>query len=162
MGCFWSKQILNCLIGCFDSVRLNLFNHMLTLFRDKFTCNSAIRYPVFRWESCKGSVWESVKNSSVCAFKSILATWTREWLTTDDSPKCHTCEACRKLKGHESWSTTRQNGQSGLSVISRLELTTYPNREWVAKTLCFAKKWLFTFLTYPTINTLYLQNVESL
>ena len=31
-------------------VRLNLFNHVLALFRAKFTCNLAIRYPVFRWE----------------------------------------------------------------------------------------------------------------
>ena len=35
-------------------------------------------------------------------------TRTCEWLATDDLPKCHTCEACRKLKGHDSWSTTGQ------------------------------------------------------
>ena len=29
-------------------VRLNLFNHVLALFRVKFACNLAIRYPVFR------------------------------------------------------------------------------------------------------------------
>ena len=38
------------------AVRLNLFNHVLALFCAKFTCNLAIRYPVFRWELCKGSV----------------------------------------------------------------------------------------------------------
>ena len=49
------------------NVRLNLFNHVLTLFRAKFACNLAIRYPVFRWELCKGSVWESMKKSQeVC------------------------------------------------------------------------------------------------
>ena len=37
-------------------VRLNLFNHMLALFHAKFACNSVKRYPVFRWESCKGCV----------------------------------------------------------------------------------------------------------
>ena len=26
------------------------------LFRAKFACNSAIRYPVFKWELCKGCV----------------------------------------------------------------------------------------------------------
>ena len=36
------------------TVRLNLFNHVLALFRVKFICNLAIRYPVFRWELCKG------------------------------------------------------------------------------------------------------------
>ena len=38
------------------SVRLNLINHVLALFRDIFACNTALRNPVFRWESCKGSV----------------------------------------------------------------------------------------------------------
>ena len=47
-------------------VRLNLFNHVLALFHTKFACNSAIWYPVFRWESCKDCMWESVKNSRVC------------------------------------------------------------------------------------------------
>ena len=37
-------------------VRLNLINHVLALFCDKFACNTALRIPVFRWESCKGSV----------------------------------------------------------------------------------------------------------
>ena len=39
-----------------EIVRLNLFNHVLALFRAKFACNLAIRYPVFRWELCKGRV----------------------------------------------------------------------------------------------------------
>ena len=39
-----------------DIVRLNLFNHMLVLFRTKFVCNLAIRYLVFRWELYKGCV----------------------------------------------------------------------------------------------------------
>ena len=29
------------------SVRLNLFNHVLALFRAKFACNLTIRYPIF-------------------------------------------------------------------------------------------------------------------
>ena len=145
------------------TVRLNLFNHMLALFCVKFACDSLIRYLVFRWKSCKGCVWESVKNSSVwesvkissvCAIKRILVTRTRKWLVTDDSPKCHTCEACRKLKGHDSWDTTGQKWQSCQSIIWRLELATCPSCKWVARTPCFAKKWLFTFLTYPTLNIL--------
>ena len=97
------------------------------------------------WKSYKGCVWESAKNSSVCAIKSTLV--------TDDSPKYHTCEACRKLKGHDSWSTIGQKGQFGQSVILRLKLATCPSREWVTRNPCFAGKWLFTFLTCPTINT---------
>ena len=37
-------------------VRLNLINHVLALFHDKFACNTALRNLVFRWKSCKGSV----------------------------------------------------------------------------------------------------------
>ena len=37
-------------------VKLNLFNYVLVLFHAKFACNSAIRYPVFRLELCKGYV----------------------------------------------------------------------------------------------------------
>jgi len=39
-----------------ELIRLNLFNYVLALFRAKFACNLAIRYPVFRWKLCKGSV----------------------------------------------------------------------------------------------------------
>ena len=46
-----------------DIVRLNLFNHVLALFCAKFACNLAIRYLVFRWKLCKGSVCESVKKA---------------------------------------------------------------------------------------------------
>ena len=37
-------------------VRLNLFNHVLALFRAKFACILAIRDPVFRWKLCKSCV----------------------------------------------------------------------------------------------------------
>ena len=48
-------------------VRLNLFNHVLASFRVKFACISAISYPVFMWDLCKGSVRESVKKiQNVC------------------------------------------------------------------------------------------------
>ena len=40
---------------------------MLALFRAKFAYNLAIRYPVLKWELCKGSVGESVKKAQeVC------------------------------------------------------------------------------------------------
>ena len=39
-----------------ETVRLNLINHVLALFHDKFACNTALRNHVFRWKSCKGSV----------------------------------------------------------------------------------------------------------
>ena len=39
-------------------------------------------------------------------------------------------------------------------AVMRLELATCPSREWVTRTPCIIEKWLFTFLMYPTINTL--------
>ena len=130
-------------------VRLNLFNHVLALFSAKFTCISAIRYPVFMWELCKGCVWESVKNSSVCTFREVLVTGSRERLAIGNSPKCHMCEACQKLKGHDSWSTIGQKGQSGLAVISRLKLATHHSSDWVARIPCFAKKMSFRIPHIP-------------
>ena len=35
-------------IAIINAVRLNLFNHVLALFRAKFACISVIRYLVFR------------------------------------------------------------------------------------------------------------------
>ena len=46
-----------------------------------------------------------------------------------ESPKWHTCEACRELKGHDSWSTIGQKVQSGLEVISRLIPVARPSRQ---------------------------------
>ena len=37
-------------------IRLNLINHYVGFIPCQFACNSALRNPVFRWESCKGSV----------------------------------------------------------------------------------------------------------
>ena len=53
---------------------------MLALFRVKFTCILAVSNPVFRWESCKGSVWESVKNAQDCAKKQRIAIRSHGWL----------------------------------------------------------------------------------
>ena len=39
-------------------------------------------------------------------------------LVTGKSPKWHTCEACKELKGHNNWSTIGQNVQSGQAVSS--------------------------------------------
>ena len=70
---------------------MNLFNHVLALFHYKFACNLAIRYPIFRWDLCKGSVGESVKKTQdVC---------TQRSLATGKSPKWHTCGACRGAEG---------------------------------------------------------------
>ena len=49
---------------------------LLVLFRAKFTCSLAISNPVFRWDSCKGSEWNSVKKCSRVYKKK----GTRDWI----------------------------------------------------------------------------------
>ena len=56
---------------------------LLTLFRTKFTCILAISNPVFKWESCKGSEWESVKKCS----RLCKDAETRGWNATGKPPK---------------------------------------------------------------------------
>ena len=66
------------------------------LFRAKFACNSTFKNPIFKWESCKGSVWESVKKSSRICTQEGPHDWIL-WLASRQS--WHTCEACRGVKG---------------------------------------------------------------
>ena len=84
----------------------------------------ALRYPIFRWKLCKGCVWENVKKTQDVCIQRSLTTGSCDWLTIGKSPKLHTCEACRELKGHDNWSTTRQNIQFGQTIRSRLNLVT--------------------------------------
>ena len=85
----------------------------------------AISNPIFWWESCKGSVWESVKNcSSVC--KEV---GTRGWLAAASCqidahvPSMPEAEASRQLF------TTGQKSQAGQAICSRFELATLPSCE---------------------------------
>ena len=61
----------------------------------------------------------------MCVLKGV----SRLDLATGKSLKWHTCEACKELKGHDSWSTIGQEVQSGLEVISRLKLETHSSCE---------------------------------
>ena len=112
----------------------------MALFRAKFACILAIRNPVFRWESCKGSVWESVKNcSSVCK-----EAGTRGWI----SRVAHSYKP-------PDWSTRAKHARSwsvALAVHYRTKVPVWPGRllaAWtrnstqsrgqVARTPCLAK-----------------------
>ena len=87
-GCeFWNGLCFN-----MDCVKLNLFNHVLTLFRVKFACNLAIRYLVFRWELCKDSCVRECEENSRCVHPRRVS-----WLAS--CQRWHTCEACRGAKG---------------------------------------------------------------
>ena len=94
----------------------------------------------------------------MCASRGFLRL-TREWWL---AKMCHTCGACRKLKGQNSWITTRQKVQFSYYVIWRLELVTHLSRELLTNAPYFAKKWFFTFLFIPYYKyPLYPRNVEN-
>ena len=76
-------------------------------------------------------------------------------LATSKSLKYHTCEVCRKLKGHDSWSTTVQKVQSGLVVNLRLKLATHSSCESESPKCPVLLKTDFSHsISYLTINTL--------
>ena len=80
--------------GAIAPVKLNLINHFVDFIPCQFACNSAFRNSVFRWESCKGSVWESVKKSLRVCTQQGFATGSR----LASRQRKHTCEACRKVE----------------------------------------------------------------
>ena len=116
----------------------------------------AISNPVFRWESCKSSVWESVKKcSSLCK-----VTGTCDWKSQvacglQAARSCRRAKHAEKLKHHDSWSTTGQKVQSSLSVSLWLGLATQSSHEAKSPVHSVMKKWLFAFLSHSNINTPY-------
>jgi len=108
-------------------------------------------------------VWERVWRIQVCVHSRAFS-----WLELTSDLWLMTRQNATRVKHEGSWRVMTagalqdKKGKSGQLVITRLELATCPSREWVAKTPCFAKKWLFTFLTYPTINTLILTKCKEL
>ena len=71
----------------------------MALFRAKFACILALRNFVFRWESCKGSVWESVKNCSSVCKEARTHGWI-SWVACDCKPPNWSTRA----KHARSWS----------------------------------------------------------
>ena len=119
----------------------------MALFRTKFACILANSNPVFRWESCKGSVWESVKN----CLKLCKETWTCGWI----SWVAHGCKPpkwCTRTKHAKSWSVASAVALQDTSprlarpfahgLNSRLNSVVRSSRQ---NTL-FGKIWLLTFL----------------
>ena len=58
------------------------------------------------WESCKGSVWESVKKSLEMCILQGLATKSYDWRVAKGVTRV---KYAGKLKGHANCSTTGQN-----------------------------------------------------
>ena len=129
-------------------------------FRAKFACILAISNPVFRWESCKGSVWESVKNcSSLC--KEV---GTRGWISWV-ACGCEPPNWCTRAKHARSWSVApavhyriKVSGWPGCLLAAWTRDSTQ-SRGQVARTPCLAKyDFLHSFSPYyiytliPTIQ----------
>ena len=127
---------------------------MLALFCAKFACNLAIRYPVFRWELCKSSVWESVKKAQeMCTQEE-----PHDWLATSELPK-----VAHVWSMQGSWRVTPAVAlQDKTSSLARqLARDSFQSRSRVARMPCLNENWLFTFLTYTTINTLILTKCKE-
>ena len=68
---------------------------LLALFRAKFACILAISNPVFRWESCKGNEWESLKKCSRLCKDAETRGWTHGDSRLASRQSWHTHEACK-------------------------------------------------------------------
>ena len=126
----------------------------MVLFRTKFIYILTISYHVFRWESCKGSVWESVKKySSLCKVAGTCdwILWVAHGLQA--ARNCTRAKHAKKLKRHASWSTTGQKVHTSLSVSSRLELRAQSSHKAKSPASSVLKNWLFAFQTHTSINT---------
>ena len=119
----------------------------MALFCAKFACILAISNPVFRWESCKDSVWESVKNCSWLCKEIRTRDWISQVVAACKPPKC-----CTRAKHARSWrvvpAVALQDKSPRLArpfaccLNSRLNPVVRSSRQ---NTL-FGKNWLFTFL----------------
>ena len=135
-------------------VRLNLINHVLALFRDKFACNIALKNPVFRWESCKGSVWESVKK----CLRLCSETGTRGWISGEAcglqaAKSCTRAEHARELNSHASWSTIGQKSKLAIQLARGLNSWLSQVARSSRQPTLFWKNWLFAFHFHTNINT---------
>ena len=128
----------------------------MALFRDKFACNLAISNLVFRWKSCKGSMWENMKKCS----RMCSEVRTRGWISwvarsLQAARRCTRVKYVEKLNCRASCSTTGQKVQTSHSVSSRLGLATQSSRETKLPVHFAMKNWLFAFLSQSSINTPY-------
>ena len=129
----------------------------MVLFRAKFACILAISNLVFRWESCKGSVWESVKNcSSLCK-----EAGTRGWISRVQAARLlHTCQACQKLKRRASYSLQDKSPRLARPFAHGLTSRLNPVARLSRQNTLFGKIWVFTFLLTLLYIYLYIHDLE--
>ena len=90
-------------------VRLNLIKHFVGFIPCQFACNLALRNHIFRWESCKGSVWDSVKKCLRLCIEARTCDWISRVACDWQAAKgCTWVKHAEKLNHHASCSNTRQ------------------------------------------------------
>ena len=159
----WVKSLSLRRIGFFFFyliVRLNLINHVLALFHDIFACNIALRNPVFRCESCKGSMWESVKKCLRLCSEAGTHNWIlREARSLQAAKSWTRAKHAGELNSHASWNTTGQKSRLAIqlarSLNSRLSHVARSSRQ----PALFWKIWLFAFHSHTIINTPHYYNI---
>ena len=132
----------------------------MALFRVKFACILAISNPVFRWESCKGSVWESVKKCSRLCKETRTCNWISRMVCGLQAARSCTC-----AKHARSWSVI----PAGALQDKKYKLVVQLPRGWNSRLgqavspshqlALFWKTWLFTFHSHPSINTPYTHEI---
>ena len=94
----------------FSLVRLNLINHLVGFIPGLFACNSALKNPVFRWESCKDNVCESVKKCSRMCTEARTHDWMSRMAHDWQAARwCSRVKHAKDLNRHASYSNTGQN-----------------------------------------------------
>ena len=131
----------------------------MALFHTKFACNLAIS-GVFRWKSCKDSVWESVKKCSKLCSETGTCGWiSRVARGLQAARRCIQVKHAEKLNRHANCSTIGQKVQTCHSVSSLLGLATQLSRKAKSPVHSIMKKWLFAFLSHSSINTPYTHEI---
>ena len=101
----------------------------MTLFRGKFACNLAISNPVFRWKSCKGRVWESVKKCSRLWSEARTLDWiSRVARGLQAAKRCTRVKHAEKLNCHASCRSLHFHDQNKSSQV-----ICYSLRRWNAQ-----------------------------
>ena len=135
----------------------------MVLFHVKFACNLAISNLVFRWELCKGSVWENVKKCSRLCNEVGARGWiSRVIRGLHVARRCTQVKHAEKFKHRASCSTTGQKIQTDHSVSSWLGLATQSSRE--AKSLVHSVMEKLTLRIRFSLQykyPLYPRNIES-
>ena len=88
-------------------------------------------------------VW---RNAQECARKQRFMAWSRRWLAAASRQTQHTCQACRKVNSHASWSTTGQ-------LAIRLSRDWNSRLSQAARSSRFWKNLTFRIPLHSSINT---------